>query len=77
MKRFIIGIIVGALLSGTASAIEKAYNLEMFSAAVTDEEVIACINTGGEGVILYDLELDGAGSYTATSTGNACVKEVR
>ena len=77
MIKFIIGLVVGTLLSGTALALEKVYSLEMFSTAVTDEEVIACINTGGEGVILYDLELDGAGSYTATSTGNACVKEVK
>lgn len=77
MKQFIAGILVGATLLGTAWAADTLYSLEPFSEAVSDAEVLACINAQGNGAMLYDLDLDGAGSYAATLTGYACVKEVK
>ena len=77
MKQFIAGMLVGATLLSTVWAADKVYSIKPFSEAVGDNEVLACINAGGEGGMLYDLELDGAGSYAATLTGYACIKEVK
>lgn len=76
MKHFIAGLLVGSTLLGTVWAANTLYRLEPFSEAMTDEEAITCIVAGGNGAILFDLELDGD-SYTSVRTGNACITEVK
>ena len=76
MKQYILGILVGATLVGTAWAAGEVYSVELFNDATIDAESLACAKAGGRGAILFDLIVEGD-SYSAVRAGNACVKVVK
>lgn len=79
MKQFIAGILVGATLLGTVWAAGELYSVEPFSENLTNEEVIACVKAGGDGALLFNLELDENSpyGYTAERSGQGCIKAVK